>query len=76
LTVRGAFTTFFYFMKLIFLFPVIIIKYYIKRRRAVSHFKKELIASGVPPWEAGELAKEYPFKFSDIMNIARGLPRS
>ena len=32
---------------------------------------RELIASCVPPMEAGELASLYPFKFSDLMDMAR-----
>jgi hypothetical protein len=67
-----ALHTIFYFMKMIFSLPDLAFSYYMKRRRAVSRFKMELIACGVPPGEARELAKLYPFKLRDAMNLARG----
>ena len=51
--------------------PIYYTRYRIARRRAISAFKRELIASGVSPGEASELASLYPFKFSDLIGIAR-----
>jgi len=49
-----------------------LIKYWMRRRRAVSTFRRELITSGVPHWEARELSRMYPFKFSDLMAMRKG----
>ena len=46
--------------------------YYLKRRGAVNRFRRELIAGGVPPDEARELAKMYPFKLREAMKATRG----
>lgn len=51
--------------------PIYYIRYLIARSRAVNAFKSELISSGVPQMEADELASLYPFKFSDLMDMAR-----
>ena len=69
---REALSTFFHFLKLTFNFPRLIINFYLKRRRAVKRFREEMIACGVPPGEAKELAKMYSFGIGDIMNLARG----
>jgi len=50
-----------------------LIKYWLGRRRAVSTFRRELVASGVPHWEAKELSRMYPFKFSDLMALRKDL---
>jgi len=64
-------TSFFRLMGMGLSLPYYYKRYSFARRRAVSAFKKELIASGVPPMEAGELASLYPLKFSDLMDMAR-----
>ena len=51
--------------------PIYYMRYSFARRRAVNTFKRELIASGVPPMEADDLASLYPFKFNELMGIAR-----
>jgi len=48
-----------------------LIKFKLKRRGAKRNFKKELIACGVPPWEADELAQLYPFDLGDLMSLTR-----
>ncbi len=72
LRARDALSTFFHFLKLVFSFPRLIVSFYLKRRRAVKRFREEMIACGVPPVEAKELAKMYSFGIGDIMNLARG----
>jgi hypothetical protein len=64
-------TSFFRLMGMALSLPFYYMRYSFARRRAISAFKRELIASGVPPMEANELASLYPFKFSDLMGIAR-----
>ncbi len=66
-----ALHTIFYFMKMISSLPGLAFSYYTKRRRAVSRFRRELIACGVPPEEAWELARLYPFKLREAMSLAR-----
>ena len=69
---RDALSTFFHFMKLAFSFPRLIAGFYLRRRRAVKRFRDEMIACGVPPGEAKELARMYSFGLGDVMNLARG----
>ena len=64
-------TSFFKLMGMGFSLPIYYTRYRIARRRAIGAFKRELIVSGVSPMEAGELASLYPFKFSDLIGIAR-----
>ena len=52
------------------------IKYRLGRRRAMNTFKRELIACGVPPNEAEELRRMYPFDLGDIIDLARGTPKT
>ena len=52
------------------------IKYRLGRRRAMNTFKRELIACGVPPDEAEELRRMYPFDLGDIIALARAAPNS
>jgi len=73
LRAREALSTFFYFMKLVFSFPGLILGFYLKRRRAVRRFRGEMIACGVPPVEANELSKMYSFGIGDIMKLARNI---
>ncbi len=40
-------------------------------KRARSEFRRQLVADGVPPEEARELAGLYPFKMSDFIEAAR-----
>jgi hypothetical protein len=68
-----AISSAFFILKMIFILPGIIIRYYLKRRSAIGHFKKELEVSGVPSKEAKELAKIYPFKLGDMIKVARGI---
>ena len=68
----GVLHTVFSLMKLIFILPGMTMNYYLKRRGAVNRFRRELIAGGVPPDEARELAKMYPFKLREAMKAARG----
>jgi hypothetical protein len=63
--------TTFFIIKMMFSLPGIAYSYYSKRRKAIGVFKKELIESGIPPNEAGEIAGDYPFKLGDIIQIAR-----
>lgn len=69
---RDALSTFFHFLKLVFSFPRLIVNFYLKRRRAVKRFREEMIACGVPPGQARELAKMYSFGIRDVMKLARG----
>jgi hypothetical protein len=64
-------TSFFKIMGMGLSLPIYYTRYLIARRRAVGAFKRELIASGIPPMEAEELASLYPFKFGDLIGIAR-----
>jgi hypothetical protein len=52
--------------------PVYYSRYCIARRRAIGHFKRALIASGMHPSDAEDLARDYPFKFSQVMGAIRG----
>jgi len=72
LRARDALSTFFHILKLSFSFPGLIVGFYLKRRRAVKRFREEMIACGVPPGEARELAEMYSFGIGDIMRLARG----
>lgn len=67
-----ALSTFFYIMKLTFSFPRLIAGFYLRRRRAVKRFREEMIACGIPPEQAKELAKIYSFGLGDVMRLARG----
>ena len=40
-------------------------------KRAKKAFRKQLIAQGIHPEEAYELAELYPFKMSDFWELAR-----
>jgi hypothetical protein len=40
-------------------------------KRAKKEFRRQLITQGVPPEEAYELAELYPFKMSDLWDLAR-----
>jgi len=53
-----------------------IIRYYLKRRKAVGQFRKELIAHGVSHQAAKELGSLYPFKLSEIIGITRSFAGS
>jgi hypothetical protein len=53
-----------------------IIRYYLKRRKAVGHFRKELIAHGVSPQAARELGSLYPFKLREIIGMTRNFTGS
>ena len=64
-------TSFFKLMGMFLSFPIYYTRYRIARRSAIGAFKRELIASGISPGEAGELASLYPFKFSDLIGIAK-----
>jgi len=66
------FPRFFSFLKLAFSFPGLIISFYVKRRKAVKRFRKEMIAYGMPPDEANELAKMYSFRIRDLLRLTRG----
>ena len=39
--------------------------------RARSEFRRQLVADGIPPKEARELAELYPFRMSDLIEAAR-----
>ncbi len=41
-------------------------------RRARGAFRRQLVASGIPPEEARDLAEMYPFKMGDLIEVARG----
>lgn len=66
------FPRFFSFIKLAFSFPGLIIGFYVKRRKAVKRFREEMIACGMPPGEAKELAKMYSFGIGDLLRLTRG----
>jgi hypothetical protein len=74
--IQRTLSTIFYFTKMMFSFPGILASYYSRRRKAVSLFRKELIESGIPPSEARELANLYPFKLSEMVDIARQFSRN
>ncbi len=40
-------------------------------KRARSEFRRQLVADGIPPKEARELADLYPFKMGDLIEAAR-----
>jgi hypothetical protein len=69
-------TSFFRLMGMGLSLPIYYTRYHIARRRAVGAFKRELIASGVPPVEADELASLYPFKLGDLMDMTRNFRAS
>ena len=76
MSIGKVLTTLFYSMKVIFSLPGMAMNYYLKRRGAVNRFRRELIAGGVPPDEARELAKMYPFKLREAMKATRGFSES
>jgi len=39
-------------------------------KRARSEFRRQLVADGIPPKEARELADLYPFKVGDLIEAA------
>ena len=51
--------------------PGWILSYSNSYKRAKKEFRKQLIAQGVPPEEAYELAELYPFKMSDFWEVLR-----
>ncbi|UCD45738.1 MAG: hypothetical protein JSV27_04435 [Candidatus Bathyarchaeota archaeon] len=71
MSIRSILTTIFYFFKIFFTLPLVLWRYYFGRKGAVRRFKKELISSGVPRKEANELAQLYPFKLSEVWELAR-----
>ena len=75
MNLRVALSTTFFILKLIFRLPGMLISYYLRRRSALGHFRRELVAQGVPPREAKELGKLYPFKLGDVLTVARGFSR-
>ena len=70
------FPRFFSFLKLAFSFPRLIISFYVKRRKAVKRFREEMIACGMPPGEANELAKMYSFRIRDLLRLTRGFSKT
>jgi hypothetical protein len=68
---RRALATILYTARLILSLPGIATCFYIKRRRAVDLFKKELISKGLSRQEAEEIARAYPFKMGDMLGILR-----
>jgi len=70
-SIGSLLTTVFYFFKMFFTFPRVLWSYYFGRKSAVRRFRKELISSGVPRKEANELAQLYPFKLSEVWELAR-----
>jgi len=76
MNVRVALSTTFFILKLIIRLPGMLISYYLRRRSALGRFRRELVAQGVPPREARELGKLYPFKLGDVISVARGISRS
>ncbi len=69
------FPRFFSFLKLAFSLPGLIISFYMKRRKAVKRFREEMIACGMPPVEAKELAKMYSFRIRDLLKLTRGFSK-
>ena len=63
--------TIFYSSALLLRAPGMLIKYKMRRRGAVNTFKREMIACGVPVWEAEALSREYPFNLGDLMSLMR-----
>jgi hypothetical protein len=76
MNLRVALSTTFFILKLIFRLPGTFISYYLRRRSAMGRFRRELVAQGVPPREARELGRLYPFKLGDVITVARGFSRS
>ena len=76
MNLRVTIYSIFFILKLIIRLPGMLISYYVKRRRAVGQFRRELVAQGVPQDEAKELGNLYPFKLSEILTLTRGLSRS
>jgi hypothetical protein len=76
MNIRVAISTTFFILKLIFRLPGMLISYYLRRRSAMGRFRRELVAQGVPPREARELGRLYPFKLGDVITVARGFSRS
>ena len=56
---------------LIVRFPVIYVKWIYKHWRAKNTFKRLLLSEGIPANEVHELTKLYPFKMSDMIQIAK-----
>ena len=76
MNLRRSLTTFFYTARLVLSLPSIAVRYYIKRRRAVGLFKKELIAYGISTPDVEEIAGVYPFKMGDMLKMLRGSGRN
>ncbi|MCW4050705.1 MAG: hypothetical protein NWE89_13320 [Candidatus Bathyarchaeota archaeon] len=51
--------------------PKYLIQWRLRRGRAKSCFRKELIASGVPPEEASELTELFPFDMGELIATVR-----
>jgi hypothetical protein len=56
---------------LVIRFPVIYMKWVYKHWKAKNNFRKHLLKDGIPKHEAHELTKLYPFKISDLIQLAR-----
>ena len=65
--IRAAVKTFI----LIIRFPVIYVNWIYKHWRAKNTFRRLLLSEGIPAKEAQDLAKLYPFKMSDMMQLAK-----
>lgn len=76
MNLRRSLATFFYTARLMLSLPGITVRYCIKRRGAVGLFKKELIAYGLPPRDAEEIAGVYPFKMGDMLKMLKGGSRN
>lgn len=71
MNIRKALATIFYTARIMLSLPVIATIFYLKRKKAVDLFKKELIAKGLSRKEADEIAQAYPFKMGDMLEILR-----
>ena len=69
--VRSALRAFFNMVKLILSSAGITIGFYFRRRRAISRFREELIASGLSRREADEIAEDFPLALGEVWRLLR-----
>jgi len=70
--VMSILSTIFYTIKLVFDSTGLAVGFYLRRRRARSIFRKELVASGLSEGEADEIAEGFPLPMGEVWKLVRG----
>lgn len=69
--VGSILSTIFYTIKLLLGSAGLAVRFYFRRRRARSIFRKELVASGLSGREADEIAEGFPLALGEVLSLFR-----